>query len=324
MMEALKPYLLFCMGPSRAEQVLLLRTVPAETRVALTQPGLLHCLPNSVQAMLLPAATPLYNTVTVANTSTSSSMQQRQQQQLRTLQCASPERSSVHNDCDVDYTVLNGNSSSGGVGHTHNDSDDDTVVHGSATGYTSSCSSDDAAVQNNYDDVSDDVSTAANSPATVRYTARQQQQQQQQQQTPYTNNSNSNSSISSNSTAVRNSNNGTSSTSEVHQSDAPADVEVGETEPAVETSEAVTLEDVARTMVQNRVKGVADSVVQGVLSCINGRVLSGTAVLTGTALAMQLCSSQRARYVIDAYRWFQLAGVTVDHHASVVFSVMQC
>eukprot|EP00953_Heterococcus_sp_UTEX-ZZ885_P040554 20720-Heterococcus_DN1.PRE.1 len=286
MMEALKPYLLFCMGPTRQEQALLLRTVPTEARVALTQPGLLHCLPDSVQAMLLPAVTPLYDTVTAVHTSSnSSSISNNRSNALRITQCASPERSSVRNsDCDVDYTAHSASV----------DSDDDTVVHGSGTGYASSCSSDDAAVQNSYDDVSDNFSTAANSPATVRYTARQQQQQQQH--VTHSNNSGNNSSRStSGNTAVRSSNTGTNASVETHQSDSPANVEVDGTEPAVETSEPVTLEDVARTMVQNRVKGAADSVVQGVLSCINGRVLSGTAVLTGTALAVQLCSSQRAR-----------------------------
>eukprot|EP00953_Heterococcus_sp_UTEX-ZZ885_P040553 20719-Heterococcus_DN1.PRE.1 len=289
MMEALKPYLLFCMGPTRQEQALLLRTVPTETRVALTQPGLLHCLPDSVQAMLLPAVTPLYDTVTAVHTSSnSSSSSDNRSNALRITQSASPERSSVRNsDCDVDYTAHSASV----------DSDDDTVVHGSGTGYASSCSSDDAAVQNNYDDVSDNVSTAANSPATVRCTARQQQQQQQQR-VNRSNNSNSSNNINSSSsnngnTAVRSSNTGANASVETHQSDSPANVEVDE--PAVETSERVTLEVVARTMVQNRVKDVADSVVQGVLSCINGRVLSGTAVVTGTALAVQLCSSQRAR-----------------------------
>jgi hypothetical protein len=287
MMEALKPYLLFCMGPTRQEQALLLRTVPAETRVALTQPGLLHCLPDSVQAMLLPAVTPMYDTVTAVNTSSnSSSSSNNRSNALCITQCASPERSLVSNNCDVDYAAHSASV----------DSDDDTVVHGSGTGYASSCSSDDAAVQNSYDDVSDNVSTAANSPATVRYTARQQQQQQQH--VTHSNNSGNNSSRStSGNTAVRSSNTGTNASVETHQSDSPANVEVDGTEPAVETSEPVTLEDVARTMVQNRVKGLADSVVQGVLACINGRVLSGTAVLTGTALAVQLCSSQRARYV---------------------------
>jgi hypothetical protein len=159
----------------------------------------------------------------------------------------------------------------------------------------------DAAVQNSYDDVSVNVSTAANSPAAVRYTARQPQQQQQHvthsNNSSSSNNINGSSSTSSGSTTVRSSNTGTDATVEVDQSYLPADVEVDDTEPTDETSESVTLEDVARTMVQNRVKGVADSVVQGVLSCINGRVLSGTAVLTGTALAVQLCSSQRARCV---------------------------
>jgi hypothetical protein len=287
-MEALKPYLLFCMGPTRQEQALLLRTVPAETRVALTQPGLLHCLPDSVQSILLPALMPMYDTVSAANTSSNSSSSRSNA--LRITQCASPERSSVHNDndCDMDYTVHSASV----------DSDDDTVVHGSGTGYASSCSSDDAAVQNNYDDVGDDVSTAAISPATMRYTARQQQQHVTHSNSNNSNSINSinSSSSTSSSTAARNSSAGTHAAVEVDQSDLPAVVEVDDTEPAAETSEPVTLEHVARTMVQNRVKGVADSVVQGVLSCINGRVLSGTAVVTGTALAVQLCSSQRARY----------------------------
>eukprot|EP00611_Tribonema_gayanum_P012125 TRINITY_DN2269_c0_g2_i3.p1 TRINITY_DN2269_c0_g2~~TRINITY_DN2269_c0_g2_i3.p1 ORF type:complete len:448 (+),score=147.94 TRINITY_DN2269_c0_g2_i3:397-1740(+) len=54
-MDNMKPYLLFCLGPNTEETRLFLQFLPPAMRQRLTRPGLLHCLPEGVSSLLLPA-----------------------------------------------------------------------------------------------------------------------------------------------------------------------------------------------------------------------------------------------------------------------------
>ncbi|KAG5181825.1 hypothetical protein JKP88DRAFT_320524 [Tribonema minus] len=88
-MDNMKPYLLFCLGPNTEETRLFLKFLPPAMRQRLTRPGLLHCLPEGVSSLLLPAddgAAQSHNN----NDDDEQQQQQRQQQQRRRRQLQLP------------------------------------------------------------------------------------------------------------------------------------------------------------------------------------------------------------------------------------------